>query len=547
MPLDNAPQPSGSKGTLPGDRFDAVVVGAGFAGLYMLHRLRKAGFTARVFEAGSGVGGTWYWNRYPGARCDIESMQYSYQFSEDLQQEWTWSERYASQPELLSYIEHVADRFDLARDIQFDTKVETATFDEAKNEWVVTTSRGQTVRAPYFIMGVGCLSSAVTPQFDGYDDFRGKIYHTAHWPKEGVDFSGMRVGVIGTGSSAVQSIPLIAEQADRLYVFQRTANYVVPAQNRPLSEEEVAKMKATYPEFRAKAKQRPTAFLFPFHTDSALDVTPEERKARFEKQWEIGGLPFLGAFGDLLTNKKANETITEFWKGKIAEIVDDPKTAELLTPRGDVFGCKRLCAGTGYYETFNRPNVELVDVSGEGIERFTTTGLRAEGIDYALDAIVCATGFDAMTGSVMRIAITGLGGKTIQEKWAPGPANYIGVSVAGFPNMFNIAGPGSPSVLGTMVTCIEQHVDWIADCMTWMREEGHARIDATEEAEANWVAEVNEAAAGSLRSTCNSWYVGSNIPGKAHVFMPYIGGFPKYVAKCDEVARKGYEGFVVTD
>ena len=529
---------------LPGDRFDAVVVGAGFAGLYMLHRLRGAGFSARVFEAAPTVGGTWYWNRYPGARCDIESMQYSYQFSEELQQDWEWTERFASQPEILAYIEHVAERFDLKRDIQFDTRVDGATFDEENDEWVVRTDAGQTVRARYLILGTGCLSATNTPHFEGYGDFRGAIYHTGNWPQDGVDFTGKRVGVIGTGSSAVQAVPLIAEEAAHLYVFQRTPNFVVPAQNRPLDPDEVASLKADYRGFRDRAKQRPTAFLFPFHTDSALEVSDEERKARFEAQWKIGGLPFLGAFGDLLTSEESNRTIAEFWRGKIREIVKDPAVADLLTPDpDDIFGCKRLCAGTDYYETYNRPNVTLVDVSGTGIERFTPAGLRAAGQDFDLDAIVCATGFDAMTGSLTRMNIVGKSGLTISDKWAGGARNYIGVSIAGFPNMFNMAGPGSPSVLATMVTCIEQHGDWIADCMDWMRENGRTRIEATEQAETAWVNEVNAAASGSLRSTCNSWYVGSNIPGKAHVFMPYIGGFPKYVEKCEAVAANGYEGF----
>ncbi len=524
------------------ERLDAVVVGAGFAGIYMLHRLRETGFNARLFEAAPGVGGTWYWNRYPGARCDIESMQYSFQFSEALQQEWAWTERYASQPEILSYIEHVVERLDLARDIRLNTRVEAALFDEASNEWVVETDAGPSVRARMFIMGVGCLSAVNTPHFEGYDDFAGPIYHPGRWPKEGVDFSGMHVGIVGTGSSAVQSIPLIAAQAEHLTIFQRTANYVVPAQNRPLSPEEVAEIKADYRGFRARAKQRPTAFLFPYHTESALDTSPEDRRVRYEEQWKVGGLPFLGAFADLLTSEDANRTVVAFWRGKIREVVKDPETAETLTP-DEVFGCKRLCAGTDYYETYNRSNVTLVDVSGSGVERFTPTGLRAAGRDYALDAIITATGFDAMTGGVTRIRITGIGGLTIQEKWRPGPSTYLGMTVSGFPNMFNIAGPGSPSVLATMVTGIEQHADWIAACMSWMRANGKTRIEATPEAEAAWGEEVEAAAQASLRSTCDSWYVGSNIAGKARVFMPYIGGFPKYVAMCDRVSARGYEGF----
>ena len=543
--MPTVPPPKKRPEILPGDRFDAVVVGAGFAGLYMLHRLRQSGFNARLLEAGGGVGGTWYWNRYPGARCDIESMQYSYQFSEALQQEWVWTERYAAQPEILAYIEHVAERFDLKRDIQFDTRVEAATFDAATNEWVVKTDAGQSIRARFFIMGVGCLSSAITPQFPGYEDFAGPIYHTGHWPHEKVDFTGKRVGIIGTGASAVQSIPLIAEEASHLYVFQRTANYVVPAQNRKLSADEVTALKADYKGFRARAKQRPSAFLFPFHSDSALAASEAERRARFEAQWLVGGLPFLGAFGDLLTSVEANKTVTAFWHDKIREVVNDPTTADLLTPKGDVFGCKRLCGGTNYYEAYNRPNVSLIDVSKSGIERFTPTGIRAEGHHYALDAIVCATGFDAMTGSITRIAITGLGGVTIPEKWRDGPSTYLGLTVSGFPNMFNMSGPGGPSVLATMVTCAEQHGDWIAGCMAWLREHGKTRIDARPEVEHAWGEEVAAAASKSLRATCNSWYVGSNVAGKARVFMPYIGGYPRYVEFCDAAAEGGYQGFAV--
>ena len=524
------------------EALDAVVVGAGFAGVYMLHRLREAGFSALVFEAASGVGGTWYWNRYPGARCDIESMQYSFQFSEALQQEWEWTERYASQPEILSYIEHVVERLDLARDIRLNTRVEAASFDEAADAWVVETDTGQSVRARMFIMGVGCLSASNTPRFEGYDDFTGPIYHPARWPREGVDFSGLRVGIIGTGSSAVQSIPLIAAQAARLSVFQRTANYVVPARNRPLGGEEVAGIKADYRGLRARARQRPTAFLFPHYEESALDLSPEDRRARYEEQWKVGGLPFLGAFADLLTSEDANQTVVAFWRDKIRAVVKDPATAELLMP-DEVFGCKRLCAGTGYYETYNRPNVTLVDVSRSGIERFTPTGIRAGGRDHALDAIITATGFDAMTGGVLRIGITGVGGLTIREKWRAGPDTYLGMTVSGFPNMFNIAGPGSPSVLATMVTGIEQHAEWIAACMSWMRANGKTRIEAMPEAEAEWGREVEAAARASLRSTCDSWYVGSNIAGKPRVFMPYIGGFPKYAQTCDRVAARGYEGF----
>ncbi|MGB0630920.1 MAG: flavin-containing monooxygenase [Alphaproteobacteria bacterium] len=521
---------------------DAVVVGAGFTGLYMLLRLRQQGFTARGFDAAPGVGGTWYWNRYPGARCDIESMQYSFQFDEDLQQEWRWTERYASQPEILSYIEHVADRYDLRRDITFATRIEAATFDEASHTWLVETDGGEAVRCRYFIMGVGCLSAPIRPSFDGEADYRGEVYQTSLWPEDGVDFTGKRVGIIGTGSSAIQSLPLIAEEADHVYLYQRTPNFVVPAQNRPLSDEEVAAIKSDYKGFRAKASAGLTAFLFPRHDQSYFDLPPDERRARLDEQWEIGGLPFLGAFNDILFNEDVNAEVAKYWRSRIDEIVDDPAVADLLTPN-EFFGCKRLCAGTDYYETFNRANVSLVDVSKSGIERFTETGLRAEGVDYDLDAIIYATGFDAMTGSVTRIKITGTNGRTIQEKWADGPATYIGLAVAGFPNMFNMVSAGSPSVLATMVTCAEQHGDWVADCLVHMRDNGLTRIDATPEAEQSWVDEVNRASEHSLRTRCDSWYVGSNVEGKARVFAPYIGGWPPYVEKCEAIVANGYEGF----
>ncbi len=527
-------------------RLDAIIVGAGFSGLYMLFKLRQKGFTARIVEAASGVGGTWYWNRYPGARCDIESMQYSYQFDEALQQEWVWKERYAAQPDILAYIEHVADRFDLKRDIIFDTRVTGATFDEASNTWRVETDRGETLKAPFFIMSVGCLSTTITPTFEGMADFKGRILQTGQWPREKVSFEGRRVGVIGTGSSAVQAIPLIAAEAAHLDVFQRTANYVVPAQNRALTREEVLAIKTDYKGFRALAKKRPSAFWFPHHTDSAVEASVQQRLERFDAQWRIGGLPFLGAFGDLLTNPEANRLVTAYWTKKIREVVTDQRMAELLTPRGDIFGCKRLCSGTGYYEAFNRSNVNLVDISESGIERFTPAGLIAGGREYLLDYIVCATGFDAMTGSVTRIAIKGRGGKMIQEAWSEGPCNYLGLAVAEFPNMFNMVSVGGPSVLATMVTCSEQHGDLIAEMLTFMRERGLSVIEAKADAQARWGRKVEEAAAGSLRSSCNSWYVGSNVSGKPRVFMPWIGGFPSYVEACEAEVASGYPGFSLT-
>src|SRR5436190_781498 len=447
--------------TLPKGDFDAVIVGAGFAGLYMLHRLREMGFNARVLEAGSGVGGTWYWNRYPGARCDVESVQYSFQFSDALQQEWDWSERYAAQPELLRYANHVADRFDLRRDIQFNTRVSRASFDEIAGRWVIETSDGARITAIFCIMATGCLSSPNMPAFKGLETFAGERYHTGYWPHENIDFTGKRVAIIGTGSSAVQSIPIIAGQAKQLFVFQRTPNYAIPAHNAPLTPEYRRAIKADYAGLRERARKNMT------------------------------GIDF------------------------------------------------------DYSETFNRPNVTLIDVSESGIEAITRQGVKVEGREYKVDAIVFATGFDAMTGALLKIDIRGKGGRALREKWREGPRTYLGLGMAGFPNLFTITGPGSPSVLTNMLPTIEQHVDWIADCLGYLRDHGLARIEPSEQAEQDWGAHVGELAGRTLRYTCGSWYLGVNIPGKPRVFMPYIGGFPRYIEKCSEVAGKRYEGFLL--
>jgi cyclohexanone monooxygenase len=524
--------------------FDAVIVGAGFAGMYMLHCLRKLGLSACVFEAGGGVGGTWYWNRYPGARCDVESMQYSYSFSEELDQEWSWSEKYSPQPEILSYANHVADRFDLRRDIQFDTKVTTTTFNETTKKWLVETDRGHKVQAQFCIMAVGCLSAANMPSFKDIDKFKGPIYHTGEWPHDGAKLEGLRVGIIGTGSSAIQSIPIIAKQAESLTVFQRTPNYSIPAWNEKLDPKYEESVKSTYPELRAKARGRPAGFYFPFNTDSALEATPEERQKQFEDRWQKGGLPFLGAYGDLLFEQQANDSIAEFVRTKIRDIVADPKTADLLCP-DNVLGCKRLCVDTGYYEVYNQEHVDLVDISEAPIDRFTPNGLVAGDQEYCFDAIICATGFAAMTGSFDKISITGRNGLSLLKKWEAGPRAYLGLASAGFPNLFMITGPGSPSVLASMIQAIEQHVDWIVDCIAHMRDTNVTTIEPTNEHEDNWVEHVTDVSKVSLRSTCSSWYVGANIPGRPRVFMPYIGGFPIYVSKCNEVMDNGLEGFIL--
>jgi cation diffusion facilitator CzcD-associated flavoprotein CzcO len=530
--------------------FDVVIVGAGFAGMYMLHRVRGLGLTARVFEAGDGVGGTWYWNRYPGARCDVESMQYSYQFSEELQQEWEWSERYATQPEILKYANHVADRFGLRTDMQFETRVQSAIYDDAAVRWAITTERladGQMheVRAQFLIMATGCLSSANVPNFPGRDTFAGDTYHTGQWPHAGVDFTGKRVGVIGTGSSAIQSIPIIAQQAERLTVFQRTASYSVPAANRPLDEDDTRAIKADYAAFRAVNSQSPTAIgsQLPVSEMPTLAVDPEERERIYETRWKEGGLPFLGAFFDLLIDKQANDTAAEFVRNKIHGIVEDPAVADLLSPK-TVVGCKRLCVDTGYFATYNRPNVELVDVSEHAIDAITPRGIVVGDREFELDCIVFATGFDAMTGALAKIDIRGVDGHLLRDAWSAGPRTYLGLGTVGFPNFFTISGPGSPSVLTNMIVSIEQHVNWITDCIEYLRDNGFARIEPTLESQDAWVDFVNMVADFTLFPTCNSWYLGANVPGKPRVFMPLLG-FPTYVEKCDDVAAKGYEGFAL--
>jgi len=524
---------------------DLVIVGAGFAGLYMLHRARGLGLSVCVFEAGSGVGGTWYWNRYPGARCDVESMEYSYQFDEALQQAWHWSERFAAQPEILRYANHVADRFELRADIQFDTRVVAATFDEAADRWTVRTDDGGESSAQFLVMATGCLSSPNKPIIPGRDRFEGAVYHTGEWPHEKVDFTGQRVGVIGTGSSAVQSIPIIAEEAKALFVFQRTATYSVPAHNAPLDPAYEAKVKADYAGFRARNSLMPNAFgsNFPRTESSALAATPEARRRAFEGRWQHGGLFFLGAFGDLILNAEANQTAAAFVREKIHAIVRDPQVAALLSPK-QVIGGKRLCIDTGYYETFNRENVHLVDVSEAPIEAITPHGVRTGGRVVTLDAIVFATGFDAMTGTLMRIDMRGRGARSLSEAWRDGPRNYLGLTVADFPNLFTITGPGSPSVLTNMMVSIEQHVNWIAECLSYLRAHNHATIEARREAQDAWVAHVNAVAERTVYPLCNSWYVGANVPGKPRVFMPLLG-FPPYAEKCREVVAKGYEGFVL--
>ncbi|MBV9356168.1 MAG: NAD(P)/FAD-dependent oxidoreductase [Chloroflexi bacterium] len=522
---------------------DVVVVGAGFAGLYMLHRLLRAGCSVRVFERGSGPGGTWFWNRYPGARCDVESMDYSYSFSPELEQEWVWSERYPTQPEILRYLNHVTDRFDLRRHISFDTRVTEVHYDEKRACWLLRTSAGESLSARYCVMATGCLSSTNKPAFKGLASFQGRWYHTGQWPPDGVDFSRQRVGVIGTGSTAIQAIPRIARQARHLYVFQRTPNFSVPAHNGPLDAETQRQVKANYAARREKARYSRAGLPLDAAEEGALEVSPEERQSTYEARWAEGGVGFLRGYKDLLTSAEANETAAEFVRSKIAETVCDPAVATLLMPRDYPIGTKRLCVDIDYYQTYNRDNVTLVDVRTAPIEELTPRGLRTETAEYELDAIVFAIGFDAMTGALFEIDLRGRGGEPLKSRWAQGPRTYLGLAVAGFPNLFLVTGPGSPSVLSNMVVSIEQHVDWIADCIAYLGERGLDRIEATPAAEEHWQRHVDDVARLTLYPRARSWYMGANIPGKPRVFMPYVGGVGAYRHICDDVAASGYRGF----
>jgi len=540
MAQATAPQ----RAPVPG-KIDVVIVGAGFGGMYMLHRLRGLGLSAIVFDVAAGVGGTWYWNRYPGARCDVESMQYSYSFSEALQQEWQWSEVFAGQPEILRYANYVADKLDLRRDMRFETRVTGAVFNEATDRWTVRTDRGDVVSARYCVMATGCLSAARMPDFPGIGSYKGKIYHTGHWPHEGVDFTGLRVGVIGTGSSAIQAIPVIAAQAKHVTVFQRTPNFSIPSRNGPMPEAYAQSWKQDYATKRAEARMTRNGILANPNDQSAIDTPEEERLAIYEQRWASGGTTFMAAFNDLIFNKASNDTAAEFVRGKIRAMVKDPATAELLAPASHPIGTKRICVDTDYYTTYNQENVSLVDVRHQPIEALTPEGLHAGKQDYAFDAVVFATGFDAMTGALTRMGIVGCNGEALASKWEAGPRTYLGLMTAGFPNLFMITGPGSPSVLSNMIVSIEQHVDWIADCLAHLQNRQLDRIEPALAAEDAWVQHVNDVAYTTLYPSAASWYMGANIPGKPRVFMPYIGGVGAYRQKCDEIAAAGYKGFVL--
>jgi len=525
---------------------DAVVVGAGFAGLYMLHVLREAGFRAVVFESGEDIGGTWFWNRYPGARCDIESLDYSYKFSDALQREWQWTERYAAQEEILRYIHFVADRLDLRRDIFPNSRVTAARYDERANTWTVRTDAGDVVQARLVIMATGNLSTTNVPAIPGREKFHGEQYHTGHWPKTPVDLKGKRVAVIGTGSSGIQAIPEIARQAAQLTVFQRTANYCLPALNHPLTESE----RASYRDQFAKMRDTSRASIYgtPYSEDlllhrSALADDPETRNRIYQERWELGGGALVRSYNDLLTDPAANDTAAEFIRSKIRAIVKDAKTAAALSPNDHHIGTKRICLGTNYYETFNEPHVSLVDLKSEPIEEIVKAGIRTSKATYEFDVLVFATGFDALTGSLLRVDFEGRNGQRLSEKWAAGPRTYLGLMTNGFPNLFMMTGPGSPAVIGNVIVSIEQHGDWITQCLAHMREQRLDCVEATLDAENAWVERVNTLASRTLFPRANSWYLGANIPGKPRVFIPYVSGVGQYRVECDEVVRANYKGF----
>lgn len=522
---------------------DAVVVGAGFAGLYALHKLRAQGLSVQVLEAAPELGGTWYFNRYPGARCDVESVDYCYSFSEELQQRWNWTEKYATQTEILRYLNWVADELDLRRDIAFDTRVVSAVFDDATSRWTVTTDTGRTTTPRFVLMATGPLSDAMTPDFPGLDTFAGEVHHTAHWPHDPVDFSGKRVAVVGTGSSGIQSIPLIAEQAAQLTVFQRTPNYSVPAGNRPLSEEDLDTIKDGYGERRRLSWRSGGGSPHITASKPAMEHTAEERRAAFEKRWDLGGVLYSKTFPDQMTDPAANEAAHMFYQEKVRAVIDDPAVADLLIPTDHPIGTKRICTDSNYFQTFNQPHVTLVSVRDTPIVAVDDTGIRTTDAHYDLDVIVLATGFDALTGALAKIDIVGRGGVSLREDWSRGPRTYLGLGIDGFPNLFTISGPGAPAVLANMVLHAEAQVNWIAEAITYLDGHGYAAIEATEDAVEEWGAELARLADATLFTKANSWYMGANVPGKPRGFMLFIGGFATYNQICAEVAAAGYKGF----
>ena len=528
---------------VPGN-VDVVVIGAGFAGLYAHHKLRELGLTAFGFEAAPDVGGTWYWNCYPGARCDVESLDYAYSFSVELLDDWKWSERFATQPEILQYINHVADRFGLRRDYAFETKVVAADFEDASSHWIVRTDRGDAVRCRYLLSGVGGLSLPKAPEIEGLDDFRGRWLQTGSWPKEAVDVSGKRVAVIGTGSSGIQCIPLLAQEAAHLTVFQRTPNFSVPAHNGQIDPVHEAEVRSDYLNHHKRNRMTKGGVPPRINTGkSAMEVSDEERTAKFEEAWNFGTFALQSVFNDTSSNPQSNACAAAFVHEKIRAAVKDPVLAEKLLPRTFPFGTKRMCLDTDYYATFNRDNVSLVDIRETPIGRITKEGIETSEAEYPFDLIVFATGFDAVTGPLFALNITGADGLKLRDAWEDGPQSYLGLMIAGFPNLFTVNGPSSPSVLANMLQTIEHHVDWIVDCIAYAESNGFVRVEADEAAQVAWAHEVANMAEKTLYTKANSWYMGANVPGKPRVFLMYIGGLDRYVERCDQIVSNGYVGF----
>lgn len=542
--------------------YDLIIIGAGFAGLYSLFKAKSSQLNAIAIERGSNVGGTWYWNRYPGARCDVESMQYSYQFSKELQEDWEWTEKYATQPEILKYANHVTDRFNLRKDIIFNTEIKSAKFNEENNYWELKNHDNKMLKAKFCIMATGCLSTLNHPNFKNLKDFKGEVYHTGNWPKHKVDLKNKVVGIIGTGSSAIQCIPEIIKEVKHLYVFQRTPHYTVPARNASLkylrgknkkhmrepigydNDLYVEEIKHNYSKFRLKAQNSVAAMALPLNQQSALEVSEKVRNTTYEERWSKGGVPFIAAFDDLNFNREANETAAKFVRNKIKSLVKDTHIAELLTPDYPI-GCKRLAVDSNYYETYNKPNISLIDIKKDFIKEFNKAGLSTVKNNFEVDVIILATGFDAMTGTLFNIDIQGINNIKLKDKWSKGPKNFLGIASSDFPNLFTISGPGSPSVLTNMLVSIEQHVNWVFDCINYMRTNNKNFIEPTKKAENAWYRHNQEVSINHVRSSCSSWYIGGNIDGKAKNFMPYVGGYDKYVKKCNEVSKNNYEGFIL--
>jgi cation diffusion facilitator CzcD-associated flavoprotein CzcO/acetyl esterase/lipase len=525
---------------------DVAVVGAGFAGLYILHRLRKAGFSAVVLEEAGDVGGTWYWNRYPGARCDIQTIDYSYTFDPELEKAWTWSEKYATQPEILRYLGFVADRYELRRDIRFGTKVKQATWDDASERWLVSTDNGANVSCRHYIMATGCLSAPKPPEIDGVKDFKGEVYFTGRWPHDGVNLKGKRVVVIGTGSSGIQSIPLIAADAAQLTVFQRTPNFALPAGNGPQPADRKTLFEGDRAAYREQARWSMAGVPYPQQTAVSWQLSDAERRERFEKAWAAGDLvhSLTQLWADQAVDVDGNTIVGDLIREKIREVVKDPEIAAALTPHDHPFGAKRPCLDTNYYATYNRPNVTLVNLRQEPIKEITADGITTDRRSFDVDVIVFATGFDAMTGAILAVhPITGRGGKPLSSVWAHGPQTYLGLTVAGFPNLFMITGPGSPSVLSNMAVSIEQHADWVVDRLIALRDAGFTSMEATETAQAGWTRHMADCSMLTLHRLANTWYTGANVPGKAQGVMPYTGGVGPYRSICNEVVGRGMLGF----